>query len=125
MPNVFRATLRDRPVILITSVGPEEPEHRWKDSVTTGPEMTTWIADGAAHGMLPWFTKFNGVIPDPRWIEPVAEGFDLHARLEPALTATEPACEIAILDATTTLRMHDWNSRDAAEADEKGFATPW
>ncbi|AML52598.1 alpha-amylase family protein [Falsihalocynthiibacter arcticus] len=117
----IRATLRDRPVILITSVGPEEPVHRWKDSVTTGPEMTTWIADGAAHGMLPWFTKFNGVIPDPRWIEPVAEGFDLHARLEPALTTTEPACEIAILDATTTLRMHDWNSRDAAEADEKGF----
>ena len=22
--------------------------------------------------MLPWFTKFNGVVPDERWIEPVA-----------------------------------------------------
>ncbi|MDR7124678.1 alpha-amylase family protein [Pseudotabrizicola sp. 4114] len=117
----IRATFRDRPVVLITSVGPEEPVHRWKDSVTTGPEMTSWIADGAAHGMLPWFTKFNGVIPDPRWIAPVADGFDLHARIESALDATEPACEIAILDATTTLRLHDWRQRDAAEADEKGF----
>ncbi|MGV8988517.1 MAG: alpha-amylase family protein [Cypionkella sp.] len=117
----IRATFRDRPVVLITSVGPEEPVHRWKDSVTTGPEITSWIADGAAHGMLPWFTKFNGVIPDPRWIAPVADGFDLHAKLEPALETTEPACEIAILDATTTLRLHDWSNRDEAEADEKGF----
>lgn len=117
----IRATFRDRPVVLITSVGPEEPVHRWKDSVTTGPEMATWIADGAAHGMLPWFTKFNGVIPDPRWIAPVAEGFDLHAKIEAALESTETACEIAILDATTTLRLHDWRERDAAEADEKGF----
>ncbi|MFD1910744.1 family 10 glycosylhydrolase [Halodurantibacterium flavum] len=117
----IRATFRDRPVVLITSVGPEEPVHRWKDSVTTGPEMTAWIADGAGHGMLPWFTKFNGVIPDRRWIEPIAQGFDLHARIEPALAATQPACEIAILDATTTLRLHDLRQRDAAEADEKGF----
>lgn len=117
----IRATFRDRPVVLITSVGPEEPVHRWKDSVTTGPEITTWIADGAAHGMLPWFTKFNGVIPDARWITPVADGFDLHARLEPALDATQPACEIAILDATTTLRLHELRERTAAEADEKGF----
>lgn len=117
----IRATFRDRSVVLITSVGPEEPVHRWKDSVTTGPEITTWIGDGVAHGMLPWFTKFNGVIPDPRWIAPVAEGFDLHAKLEPALEATKPACEIAILDATTTLRLFDWTNRDQAEADEKGF----
>ena len=117
----IRATFRDRPVVLITSVGPEEPVHRWKDSVTTGPEITTWIADGAAHGMLPWFTKFNGVIPDPRWIDPVADGFDLHTALESALETTEPSCEIAILDASTTLRLHDWNERGVAEADEKGF----
>jgi len=117
----IRATFRDRPVVLITSVGPEDPVHRRKDAVTTGPEIATWIADGVAHGMLPWFTKFNGVIPDPRRIAPVAEGFDFHNRLETALQATHPACEIVILDATTTLRLHDWSRRDAAEADEKGI----
>ena len=62
-----RATFRERPVILITSIGPEE-EHRWKDAVTTGPEMAGWITNGTAHGMLPWFTKFNGVVPDTRWV---------------------------------------------------------
>ena len=74
-----RATFRERPVILITSIGPEE-EHRWKDAVTTGPEMAGWITNGTAHGMLPWFTKFNGVVPDTRWVEPVADAFGMHAR---------------------------------------------
>ncbi|WFE76717.1 alpha-amylase family protein [Roseinatronobacter sp. S2] len=117
----MRATFRDRPAILITSVGPEEPVHRWKDSVNSGAETEAWITDGAMHGMLPWFTKFNGVVPDPRWIEPVARGFALHERIEPALASTQPATEIAILDATTTLRRRDWNDRQGAEADELGF----
>ena len=117
----IRATFRDRPVVLITSIGPENPVRRWKDAVTTGPEMQAWIDDGTAHGMLPWFTKFNGVLPDTRWIDPVADSFGLHATLESALSDTAPACEIAILDATTTLRQHDWTDRAAAEADEHGF----
>lgn len=117
----IRATFRDRPVVLITSVGPEEPVHRWKDSVTTGPEIEAWITDGAMHGMLPWFTKFNGVIPDDRWIEPVARAFRLHERIEPDLAATQPMTEIAIVDAATTLRHHPWDDRAAAEADELGF----
>ena len=117
----MRATFRDRPAILITSVGPEEPVHRWKDSVNSGAETEAWITDGAMHGMLPWFTKFNGVVPDPRWIDPVARGYALHERIEPELAATRPATEIAILDATTTLRHRDWNDRAEAEADELGF----
>lgn len=116
----MRATFRERPVILITSVGPEDHRNRWKDSVTTGPEIESWITDGAMHGMLPWFTKFNGVVPDERWIAPVADAFDLHAKVEPLLTASSTATEIAVLDATTTLRHYDWNDRAAAEADELG-----
>ncbi len=64
----MRATFRDRPVVLITSIGPEE-EYRWKDSRRRpAAEIEAWIADGAMHGMLPWFTKFNGVVPDARWV---------------------------------------------------------
>ena len=116
----IRATFRERPVVLITSVGPEEPVHRWKDSVTTDAEIDAWMTNGVMHGMLPWFTKFNGVVSDPRWIAPVARAFGRHAKLEPVLAATEPATEIAVLDATTTLRHHDWGDRAAAEADELG-----
>lgn len=117
----MRATFPDRPVVLITSVGPEEPVHRWKDSVTTGPEIIGWVADGAAHGMIPWFTKFNGVIPDERWIEPVANAFALHEAIEPTLAETQPVADIAVLDASTTLRHWSREERPLAEADEYGF----
>ena len=116
----MRATFRERPVILITSIGPEE-EYRWKDAVTTGPEMAGWITNGTAHGMLPWFTKFNGVVPDTRWVEPVADAFGLHADLEPVLGAMTPTAEIAIIDPSTTLRHWAPEMRRQAEADDLGF----
>jgi hypothetical protein len=83
--------------------------------------MQAWINSGTAQGLLPWFTKFNGVIPDKRWIAPVAESFGLHAQLEPVLSAMTPTAEIAILDPATTLRHHDYFSRKAAEAHDQGF----
>lgn len=116
----MRATFRERPVILITSIGPEE-KYRWKDSVTTGPEIQSWVLDGAVQGMLPWFTKFNGVVPDKRWVEPIVESFGLHAVLEPVFAATTPTAEIAILDPATTLRHHGQETRKEAEADDLGF----
>lgn len=116
----MRATFRDRPAILITSIGPEE-EYRWKDSVTTGPEIRAWMDDGTTQGLLPWFTKFNGVVPDSRWVEPVAESFALHASLEPVLSKMTPVAEVAILDPATTLRHHGQETRRAAEADDLGF----
>jgi len=116
----MRATFRDRPAILITSIGPEEA-YRWKDAVTLGPEIQAWMDSGTTQGLLPWFTKFNGVVPDQRWVEPVADSFGLHAALEPALAASVPVAEIAILDPTTTLRHHDHASRQRAEAHDLGF----
>ncbi|GLQ56868.1 alpha-amylase family protein [Devosia nitrariae] len=116
----MRATFPERPVILITSIGPEEVP-RWKDSVTSGPEIQSWIVDGAAQGMLPWFTKFNGVVPDKRWVEPVTDAFALHADLEPVLSAMTPTAEIALLDPATTLRHWAPEHRREAEMDELGF----
>ena len=116
----MRATFPDRPAILITSIGPEEA-YRWKDSVTTGPEMQAWIDNGTTQGLLPWFTKFNGVVPDNRWVEPVADSFGLHAELEPVLAAMQPVAEVAILDPATTLRHHGQETRASTEADDLGF----
>ena len=116
----MRGTYRDRPAILITSIGPEEA-YRWKDAVTTGPEIQAWIDDGTTQGLLPWFTKFNGVIPDTRWVQPVADSFGMHADLEPILSGMAPVAEIAILDPATTLRHHGQDTKRQAEADDLGF----
>ncbi|HWU17644.1 MAG TPA: alpha-amylase family protein [Devosia sp.] len=116
----MRATFPDRPAVLITSIGPEEV-YRWKDSVTLGPEIEAWTNSGTVHGMLPWFTKFNGVVPDQRWVQPIIDSFHLQEKLEPLVLSTQPEAEIAILDPTTSLRHHDMWSRKEAESHELGF----
>lgn len=116
----IRGTFRDRPVGLITSIGPEE-EYRWKDSVQSGEEIKLWIHDGMAQGLFPWFTKFNACIPDDRWVRPVVDAFTLHAELEPVLAGMQPVAEIAIIDPSTTLRHWAPEKRHLAEQNDFGF----
>jgi hypothetical protein len=116
----IRATFPDRPVVLITSIGPEE-EYRWKDAVTAPEEIQLWINAGIAHGLCPWFTKFNGVVPDQRWIQPVADSFALHATVEPVLAPMHPVAEIAMIDPSTTLRHWAPETRKDAEKHDLGF----
>jgi hypothetical protein len=116
----IRGSFPDRPVVLITSIGPEE-EYRWKDAVTSAEEIRLWIDNGTAHGLCPWFTKFNGVVPDARWVAPVADSFALQAKLEPVLGGMRPVAEIAVIDPSTTLRHWAPEQRPAAEKHELGF----
>ena len=116
----IRATFPDRPVVLITSIGPEE-DYRWKDAVTSAEEIQLWINDGTVHGLSAWFTKFNGVVPDKRWVAPVAEAFSLQATLEPVVGDMKPVAEIAVIDPATTLRHWAPENRHEAERHDLGF----
>ena len=116
----IRATFRERPVGLITSIGPEEIP-RWKDSVQTGPEIEQWVHAGITQGLFPWFTKFNACVPDDRWVQPVANAFTLHAKIEPVLGTMAPTAEIAVIDPATTLRHWDPDKRHLAEHNDMGF----
>jgi Hypothetical glycosyl hydrolase 6 len=93
-----RGLYPDRPVTLISSVGPENRQHRWKDSVAAAPEIQAWMADGFVHGALPWFTKFNARVADPRWVEPLVEVFTLHERAEELYGGKRPTARVAVLD---------------------------
>jgi hypothetical protein len=35
--------------------------------VQSGDEIRLWVADGIAHNLRPWSTKFNGKVIDHRW----------------------------------------------------------
>jgi hypothetical protein len=115
----MRAGFPERPVVLITSVGLED--NRWKDSVQTGDEIQLWVDDGTIQGMSAWYTKFNGVIPDTRWIDPMVASFSRHAELEPVFAATRPTAEIGVIDPATTLRHVSPDRHHTAEAHELGF----
>jgi hypothetical protein len=71
--------------------------------------------------MSAWFTKFNGVVPDTRWVAPIADSFGRHAEVEPALAASRPTAEIAVIDPATTLRHVSPDRHQTAEAHELGF----
>ncbi|CAA9573454.1 MAG: beta-galactosidase [uncultured Thermomicrobiales bacterium] len=116
-----RGLFRDRPVGLITSVGPEHHEHRWKDAVSPPEETRTWIVDGFAQGAFPWFTKFNATISDDRWVRPVVEAFTLHAALDPVLGPLPITAEVALLDPTQTDRLLTPADRRERFSHEDGF----
>ena len=106
--------------MLITSIGPEE-EYRWKDAVTSSEEIQLWINNGTVHGLFAWFTKFNGVVPDPRWVQPVADAFGLQEKVEAVFQSTAPTAEIAVIDPATTLRHWAPEDRHKAEKHDLGF----
>ena len=73
----YRATLGQKAIAGIFSVGLEE-EYRWKDSVQSPDEIRLWVADGIAHDLRPWFTKFNAKPIDRRWLPVVEEIYKWH-----------------------------------------------
>ena len=107
----MRATFRERPVILITSIGPEE-EYRWKDAVTTGPEMARLDQQRhrAGHAALVHQVQRRR----PRHALGRAGRRQLRPARRPragARRAMTPTAEIAIIDPATTLRHHGAGDR--------------
>lgn len=116
-----RGMFPDRPVSLITSVGPEHHDYRWKDSVADPHEVLTWMVDGFAHGALPWYTKFNAHSFDTRWVGPITEAFALQARTEDLFASMTITAEVVVLD---NVRIDPRSSSGAYAAptpDEDGF----
>lgn len=105
-----RALHPGKPVGLITSVGPESHDFRWKDSVNAAVETTGWIVDGFVHGAFPWYTKFAARIHDPRWIPAVERAFGLHEAVAVGRDDERPVAETLVWDAdahTASRRVRD------------------
>ena len=92
----YRATLGNKPVGGIFSVGVEE-RYRWKDSVTSPAEIRIWVADGIANGMRPWYTKFSGTLHDDRWLSVVEDLYVRHHRWERYLRNEAPLARVAMV----------------------------
>lgn len=92
----FRATMGGKPIVGIFSVGLEEP-YRWKDSVQNEAEIRLWVADGIANGLRPWFTKFGGVIHDPRWLKPVENLYRRYASWEKYLRNEQSLARVGMV----------------------------
>ena len=101
----FRATMGQKPIVGIFSVGLEEP-YRWKDSVQSAEEIRLWAVDGIANGLRPWFTKFAGSINDPRWLKPVEELYRWCHGAERFLRNERPLARVALVYSQQTAWFH-------------------
>jgi hypothetical protein len=92
----YGATLGRKAIAGIFSVGVEEP-YRWKDSVQSGDEIRLWVADGIAHNLRPWFTKFNGKVIDHRWLKVVEDLYGWHHKNERYLRNERSLARVAMV----------------------------
>lgn len=101
----FRAVMGGKAIGGIFSTGIEE-RYRWKDSVQTEAEIRMWVADGIAHGLRPWFTKFSAEINDDRWLRVVQDIYQWHRRAEPYLRDGVPRARVGVVYSQQTAAMY-------------------
>lgn len=92
----YRATLGRKAIVGIFSMGLED-KYRWKDSVQSSDEIRLWVADGIAHDLRPWFTKFDCKVIDPRWLPVVEEIYTWHAANETYLRNERPLARVGMV----------------------------
>jgi hypothetical protein len=92
----YRATLGRKAIVGIFSMGLED-KYRWKDSVQSSDEIRLWVADGIAHDLRPWFTKFDCKVIDPRWLPVVEEIYTWHAANEAYLRNERPLARVGMV----------------------------
>jgi hypothetical protein len=56
-----------------------------------------WVADGIAHDLRPWFTKFDCKVIDPRWMPVVEEIYKWHAANESYLRNERPLARVGLV----------------------------
>jgi len=112
----YRATMGRKAIAGIFSVGLEE-KYRWKDSVQSGNEIRMWVADGIAHGLRPWFTKFNAQPIDRRWLPVVEELYDWHYRNERYLRNEASLARVAMVYSQQTATFYGGEQASAKVED--------
>ncbi len=101
----MRGFMGQKPIVGIFSIG-EEEAYRWKDSVQSGAEIETWLADGTAQGFRPWMTKFNAKPYDTRWKPVVTERYDWLADRAQYLRNTENLARVAMVHSPETVAFY-------------------
>ena len=109
----FRATMGNKPVIGLFGVGLEE-QYRWKDSVTSNPEIRIWVLDGLANGMRPWCSKFSATLHDMRWLNGVEEIYLWTEKNERYLAQREPLARVGLVFSQQTAWYYGDEHADAA-----------
>lgn len=92
----YRATMGSKPVIGLFGIGLEE-QYRWKDSVTSNPEIRIWALDAIANNMRPWFCKFSATLHDERWLKTIDDLYVWTDENQRYLSDRRPLARVALV----------------------------
>ena len=117
----YRATMGKKAIVGIFSMGLED-KYRWKDSVQNGDEIRLWVADGIAHDLRPWFTKFDCKVIDGRWLAVVEDIYKWHADNASYLRNEKPLARVGLVYSQQTASYYGGESaREKVEDPGLGF----
>ena len=68
----YRATLGNKAIGGIFNVGIISP-YRWLNSVKSPAETRSWVQDGMANGLRPWFNMVSGQVHDKRGLKVIED----------------------------------------------------
>jgi len=102
----FRATMGRKPVFAGVNVGICGEKYRWMDSTKSQAELTLWLAEAVANGMVPRYTKHSSVVYNDRWVKPVEKFFDWLYRSESYLRNIAPVAEVGLVISQQTGRYY-------------------
>jgi hypothetical protein len=117
----YRATMGKKAIVGIFSMGLED-KYRWKDSVQGSDEIRLWVADGIAHDLRPWFTKFDCKVIDARWMPAVEEIYKWHAENAAYLRNEKPMARVGLVYSQQTASFYGGEqAKDKVEDPQLGF----
>ena len=84
----------------------------WRHVSKPAPEMTMWMAQTTASGMVPWLHWLGGAPEDTRWQSVGRDFFTWLAREEPHFRNTQSIANLAVLFPQRTIAFYRSGARD-------------
>jgi hypothetical protein len=109
--RVAQAVMNGRPITNVTgSYSNSQPT--WRHVSKPPPEMTMWMAQTTASGMVPWLHWLGGAPEDTRWQSVGHDFFTWLAREEPHFRNTQSIASLAVLYPQRTIAFYRSGARD-------------
>lgn len=109
--RVAQAVMNGRPITNVTgSYSNSQPT--WRHVSKPAPEMTMWMAQTTASGMVPWLHWLGGAPEDTRWQSVGRDFFTWLAREEPHFRNTQSIANLAVLFPQRTIAFYRSGARD-------------
>jgi hypothetical protein len=109
--RVAQAVMNGRPITNVTgSYSNSQPT--WRHVSKPAPEMTMWMAQTTASGMVPWLHWLGGAPEDTRWQSVGRDFFTWLAREEPHFRNTQSIANLAVLYPQRTIAFYRSGARD-------------